>query len=321
MRTTHFITATLVATATFLASAPARAEAVFSWGVTAEENTTGVRNYLDGFEDGSFTSGGVQSVTSGGVNATVNAWADPVAGMFKSVTTAQISGGTAPSNIAESYARLDIYDTVNVSGPGSTANLTITLDYDTVFAGLGLSPFPKTEPWHFMQVDSSRGVWVDYKTANPAFDPSAACTGSGESLFCPNEAIEFFTINDSVSKDLFREWAIGGPAGVYGNGDVNDGRYTGQVTLSMLVPTNVDINLNFQFHTNARCFNLADCALSADASHSDYMGIALDSGYSFTSANGYQYLGVPAAIPEPSTVLLMLAGLVAMGGVVRRRAA
>ena len=93
------------------------------------------------------------------------------------------------------------------------------------------------------------------------------------------------------------------------------------VTLSMLVPTNVDINLNFQFHTNARCFNLADCALSADASHSDYMGIALDSGYSFTSANGYQYLGVPAAIPEPSTVLLMLAGLVAMGGVVRRRAA
>lgn len=294
---------------------PAAGSATFSWGLSAENLVTQNYNYLGNDATlGSFTSGGVKSINSDGVQASVNAWADPVSGLFKSITSVQMSG-TTPINIAESYARLDMSDTVRVSGPGATATLSITMDYNTTFSGLGMTPFERYQQIsHFMQVDSSRYVQASYVTANPDYNPAAQCTDYGsDGIFCPNEALSTITISQSAGKDLFREWALGGPQGVYSNGDAENTTYTGQVLLQLVVPTNVDISLNFQLYNSARCFHLADCSLVSDASHSDYIGLSVDDGYAFTSATGYRYEGLAAAVPEPTTPMLLAAGLTALG--------
>ncbi len=285
--------------------------ATFAWGLAAENINTQTFNYKSpDFSQGGLTTGGLQSINSDGVIASVNAWADPVAGVFKAINSVQMTG-SVPTSISESYARLDMNDTVRISGPGASATLTLTMDYDTTFSGLGLSPFERVgQISHFMQVDSSRYVTASYVTDNPAFDPNAQCQDFGsDGVFCPPEAQQKLTFTASADKGLFKEWALGGPNGVYSNGDVDNGRYTGQVLLSLQVPTGVDIDLSFTVYSGARCFHLANCALTTDASHSDYIGLRLDEGYSFASSNGYRYLGTAAAVPEPAGVWLAGLGL------------
>ncbi|TAK91628.1 MAG: PEP-CTERM sorting domain-containing protein [Aquabacterium sp.] len=320
MRSFHAVLSAIGA-ALSLAATAAHAQATFTWGLSAEEMASQTYNYASAPSPyDTFTTGGVQSVTSGQVAASVNAWADPTTGMFKSITSVQMSGDT-PINIAESYARMDIYDTIRLTGPGATARLTITLDYDTTFAGLGMTPFQRYQQIdHFMQADSSRYVSAEYTVANPDFDPNATCTDYGsDGISCPLEAMPTLTKSQSASKDLFREWALGGPNGVYSNGDAENGRYTGQTVLTFDAPTNTDIALNFQLYNGSRCFHLANCSLSTDASHSDYLGIKLEDGVSFTSANGYQYLGAPSAVPEPSALLLLSTGGLLLLNLQRRR--
>jgi len=321
MRLSQFALSTLCAAALGLTSASAQAEAVFSWGVSAEEMASQTFNYLSAPSPyDTFTSNGTQTVVSGAVSASVNAWANPETGLFKAITSVQINGST-PIDIAESYARLDVYDTIRLSGPGATARVTITLDYDTTFSGLGMTPFPRyNQISHFMQVDSSRWVAAEYVIANPDYDPSATCVDYGsDGIYCPIEAQETLTVRQNAGKDLFREWALGGPNGVYGNGDVENGRYTGQTVLSFEAPTDTDIRLNFQLYNGSRCFHLGSCDLSTDASHSDYLGIQLEQGVSFTSESGYRYLGTAAAVPEPSTLVLAALGSLAVLGLRHRR--
>jgi PEP-CTERM motif len=301
--------------------APAPGSATFSWGLSAENLVSQTFNYKSGeLPNEVFTSGGLQSVSSGNVQASVNAWADPVAGAFKAITSVQMRGDT-PINIADAYARLDLTDTVRVTGPGATATLSITMDYDTTFSGLGMTPFERYEQIsHFMQADSSRYVSASYVISNPDFDPAAQCIDYGsDGVYCPPEAQPLRSITESAGKTLFREWALGGPQGVYSNGDAENMRYTGQVQLNLVVPTNVDVALNFQLYNGARCFHLANCDLVTDASHSDHIGLTVGEGFAFSSASGFQYLGLAAPVPEPTTLGMMLLGLSGMALAVRRR--
>ena len=321
MRLSPFGVRPLFAAVLVLVGTAARAEVAFSYGLAAEENTTETRNYLnDSPSDAPYTTGGMQTVTSGGVSASVNAWADPTAGVFKSITSVHTSGGT-PINIAESYAGLRVADTIRLTGPGPTATVSITMNYDTSFSGLGLTPFQRYQQIaHFMQADSFRGVWVDYTVPNPVYDPSATCTSGGEGESCPIEAQPTLTRNEGASQDFFREWALSDSGSVvYSNGDAENKRYTGSLVLTFTAPTDTDINLTFQLHNGARCFHLADCNVSTDASHSDYIGLTVADGYGFTSVNGYEYRGLAAAVPEPSAWALTLAGLVSVGFVLRHQ--
>jgi hypothetical protein len=283
----------------------------FAWGLDAEEIETGTFQYVYPGEDESpLSTGGLRSATAGSVSASVNAWVDPYSGTFKAQTTATTGDAGRPTSIAQSYARLDLADTVRISGPGATTTVTFRMSYDSQFSGLELSPFARVNQIsHFLQADSSRYASLSYQVPNPAYDPDATCTGEGEMTECGVETIEFFTTSESAGKELFREWALGGPNGVYGNGEVNNGRYTGEVLLSLVVPTGVDLTLNYTVHQNARCFHLSNCDVGVNALFSDHIGLELQAGYSFTSASGFRYEGLAPAVPEPETVALVLAGL------------
>lgn len=293
----------------------------FAWGLDAEEIETGTFQYVYPGDDASpLSTGGQRTATAGSVSASVNAWVDPYSGTFKAQTTATTGDAGRPTSIAQSYARLDLSDTVRISGPGATTTVTFRMSYDSQFSGLALSSFERVgQISHFLQADSSRYATLSYRTPNPAYDPEATCTGEGEMTECGVETIEYFTTSESASKDLFREWALGGPDGVYGNGEVNNGRYTGEVLLSLIVPTGVDLTLGYTVHQNARCFHLSNCDVGVNAMFSDHIGLELADGYTFTSASGFRYEGLAPAVPEPETLALMLAGLTGMW-LSRRRA-
>lgn len=314
---------------TFLSSAaaqavsvsPATGSATFSWGLSAENLVSQTFNYKNGDSPNEvFSSGGLQSVNSGGVQASVNAWADPVAGSFKSINSVQMSGDT-PINTSVSSTRLDMSDKVRVTGPGAEATLSITIDYDTTFSGLGMVPFDRVQQIeHFMEANSSRNVSASYQISNPDYDPSAQCVDYGsDGIYCPPEASPMRTVSKSADNSLSRTWVLGGAQGVYSYGDAENQRYTGQLQLNMMVPTNVDISLNFVLNSGAQCFHLANCDLVTDASHSDYIGLSVGDGFTFTSASGFQYLGLAASVPEPATMWLMMMGLAGMALMMRRR--
>lgn len=309
----------LLAAAWFAATAGgALAESTFHYSAGAEEISTWTLNYLDPglISSGPFTTGGLQTVTSGAVSASLNAWADPVSGLFKSYTAVNMSGAEA-TNIAYASVRLDVTDTLRFSGPGSTVDVTFTMNYDTTFSGLGMTPFPRVrEISHFMQLWSDRSVNLSYQVANPIYDPAAVC-GRGEEG-CPPEAQQFLTVTEYAGKTLFKEVALGGPNGIYTNGDADNGHYAGVVTLTATVPTDTDITMSYFGFNYAMCFHLANCALESNALHSDYLGLKVDGG-TYVSASGYQYQGMAAAVPEPESYAMLVAGLGLIGLVARRR--
>jgi len=317
-RVTHLACATALVAATFapgMAFAAPGDGVTFNWGLSAEEIESWTLNYLSPSEtDLPYSTAGLRTITSGSVSAGVNAWVDAESGTFKALTTATTGDAGRPTSIAESYARLDLTDTVRISGPGATTTVTFRMSYDSEFSGLGLAPFNRVNQLsHFLQADSSRYASLSFQTPNPAYDPEASCTGDGETIECGIETVEYFTTSESASKGLFRECALGGPNGVYGNGEVNNGRYTGEVLLSIEVPTGVDLTLNYTVHQNARCFHLSNCDVGVNAMFSDHIGLELEDGYSFTSDSGFRYEGLTPAVPEPATLWLLLAGVIGLG--------
>lgn len=303
-------------------AAAAHAEVTFAFGVTAENHQTGAAVYLypESQATGVLSTGGPLLAQAGQVSASVNAWADVRSGMFKAITRVDINNvGQRATDIAEAYARLDVTDTLVFSGAGATTTAEFRLSYDTTISGLGFEAFAREgQVSHFQQVWSFRSLTLSYDVANPGFDPNASCIDYGsDGMFCPPETHQFLTIQKSAGNGQFREVALGGPDGIYTNGDAVNGRYTGTEVLTLDVPTGVEVRLSYTAYSTARCFHMASCALVNDASHSDYLGLIAPQG--FSSASGYEYLGVAAAVPEPATAWMGLAGLGLVAGALRRR--
>jgi PEP-CTERM motif len=312
-----------------MAGVAAQAQAQLTFSAIAEDSLNASSDYKENLPvvvSGPFLSTGgtviAQAASSPGqiVQSTVNAIANPTTGMFKVKTTATIGGFVQPYNIAESSASFRLHDSIVFSGPGNSVNVSFTMSYDTTFSGLGFA-FPRTDMTnHFQQLWSTRNLDISFSQLNPIYDPHAACTDFGsDGVYCPPETQQYITHTDSDGESLYRSVAMSDyTSQVYTNGPTDNGHYTGQVVMSLVLPTNQAITLDYAAVSIATCFHFADCALLNDASHSDYLGITLENGASFTSANGYQYLGLAAAVPEPQTYALLMAGLGLIGSVVRR---
>ncbi len=290
-------------------------ETSLRWSLSAENMVTREFNYLYSPEgDTSFSTGGLRTINAGSVTSSVNAWADPESGVFKALTSVSTGDTGSATNIAGSTAIFDMRDGLRISGPEATATLTFRLNYDTELRGLELSPFPRVEQLsHNLTADSSRFVALSYQTPNPLYDPEAQCLGEGEYTVCGIETIEFNNVREVAGAGFFREWSLGGPDGVYTNGDAVDGRYTGEVVLTVVVPTEVPMILTYQGYHSVWCFHMNNCSVSVNSMFSDYIGLEVQDGYSFTSASGFRYEGIAAAVPEPSSWALMLAGLGLVG--------
>lgn len=305
-----------------LHAAQTQASAILNWGLSTEDQQAGAYNYT-GAEAPytAMSTGGLQTLNAGNASASVKAWGDAVNGMFKSYTSVRIDSDN-PLNVADAYASMGIGDTLRFSGPLDTVDVAFHLSYDTFFSGIGLEPFDREDQFsHFMQVWSNRGIEMNWQTANPNFDPDAQCIDDGEWYYCPDEAIEFYSHNFSENLLLFREWALGGPTGMYSNGDAENGLYSGTLSFVVTVPVELDISFDYSAFNSSRCFNLQQCDLTVDAQNSDYIRMEVLGGGSFSSANGYRYVGnmpgnVPVDVPAPASLLLMLGGL---GLLARRR--
>lgn len=306
-----------------LATVTVQAEVTFNFSASAEEISTQTFKYKDSAPVWSgklVSSNGVQSAVAGQVAASINAWSNPTAGIFKAVTNVNMSG-TEHTNIADTYARLDMSDTLRFQGAGNSVNVSFKMNYDTVFSGLGFTPFQRVgQIDHFMRMESWRSLGLNYQASNPNYDPGAKCIDYGsDGTYCPTETFKEITKTHSDGKQLSNYIALGGPNGTYTYGEEGNGHYTGEVVMSLTLPTNVDINLNYFAYNHAECFHMSNCSLLNDASHSDYLSLSLENGASFSSSNHYQYLGMAAAVPEPESYAMLLAGLGLLSALARRQ--
>lgn len=314
---------TVIAALLSLAAFGARAEADFTYGASVENIADWTFDYQTPAAQthGPFSSNGTLTARSGNVSGSINATANPFTGMFKSTATVSMTGDQHVNN-ASGYAVMQMRDTLSFSSvAGGTVHVEFLMNYDTVFAGLGFAPFPRVgQIDHSQGMRSERSLTLSYDIANPNYDPNAQCIDYGsDGVFCPPETQQTITIEQTAGKAVYREYSLGGPNGVHAYGDEGNGRHTGLVTLSADLPTNTEIRLNYFVSNVASCYHMADCQLSSDASHSDYLGLQLGQGGSFNSSSGYQYLGMAAAVPEPGTWATLLGGLFAIGLLINRR--
>ncbi|MDT9000414.1 PEP-CTERM sorting domain-containing protein [Paucibacter sp. APW11] len=300
-----------------LAAFTAQADATLSFSAGVENGLTQQYAYLDSSALPPTLNSGLQHIATSDGSATLQAWANPNTGAFKSIVTASVGSGL-PTSTAYGYASFNLSDTLRFSGPGDTVQVSFTLSHDSVLSGMDQQQFSAYQLIdHLVRAGSNRSLSLNYTIANPSFDPNATCIDYGsDGMYCPPETQQTLNINENANSDVSGqvEYQRNGQTGArqvvrFGLGD---GHYTATDTYVFTLPTNVDISLGYRAWTTAECYHMANCTITSDASHSDYLGLNIIGAGSFASSSQYQYLGLAAAVPEPSSAVLAFGGLVGL---------
>ncbi|MCV2355978.1 PEP-CTERM sorting domain-containing protein [Paucibacter sp. B2R-40] len=295
----------------------AYADASLSFSLGVESSSTQEFKYLSSSDLPVSFNSGLQTISVGNAKASLQAWANPSTGMFKSIVSAEVGPGLAPINTANAYASFNLGDTLRFTGPGDKVQVSFSLSHDTVISGMDAQQFSAYEQIdHIIRAGSRNSLSLNYSVANPNYDPAATCIDYGsDGMYCPPETQQTLHISEYKGGETGGQfeyqrnyWTGVRQVVRFGEGD---GHYTATHTYTFELPTNVDISLGYSASNNAECYHMANCSLLSDASHSEYFGISVQGG-SFTSASQYQYLGLAAAVPEPESALMLLAGLLGL---------
>lgn len=314
----------LTGAALALAAVAAQAGPSMNYSVAVTDAGVGTRA-LEGrperFFEGPFATPGVVSASFAEAVGSVQAWSAPEIGMFKSITQAAVSGGSGNLSVGAGV-NYGLVDTLYFGGSGAFATASFTLSWDTSVSGLapqapvlGDDARPSAN-----YADSFQILELSYLAPNPNYVALPGCPPGADfqigntEMNCPKPET-MVRLSGEHSVTAYTDWD-GNVAGA------GNGRHTGQQTFDWIVPVGVPVRLVYSAGNVAICLNAVDCALTVDASHSDYLGLSVGAGQSFRSDNGYQYLGKPLSpVPEPATGLLALVGLVPLALRRRRRAA
>lgn len=229
------------------------------------------------------------SSSNAGVQATASGSADLASGTLRSAIVGQALVCCATNGVANSNTR--ITDTLTFHGAGPSVLVEMAMLVDGTFAMSGTA-------------GGTISVTVNALMRLQANSPTYPDASSNLHLD------RFYQTGFANTIDGY----VNGSPGSYLDKSL-DGA-TALLLLSVLMPTERPISFTASL-SNVNNVAAPLLVFDSDFSHTAQVSMALPEGYGFTSASGV-FLSTPP-VPEPASPLLMLAGLAAIAGGLRRR--
>ncbi len=219
------------------------------------------------------------------------AGADMDTGVLRSYSKISSYAGTASAGVIVS-------DTWRISGPGSQVLVPFSIDLDfDLFNHIAPGEGTYTSEMLRFAAMVRRPAGTDPDGLSPFLSTGLIVTREIDEFDLRSALMDDTGLQEYPSHLLPRTWSR---------------------NYLLLLPTGVDLPVEFGLRTGASSSVEHSIGHGIDAFHSAYLGLALPDGYSLWSEGGYSYRGLssgdpgdddPAPVPEPASLMLLGSGL------------